>query len=671
MRTEEGLLLLNDEGKVLWANTVAGELLGCSRNELAGLALPLVGEPTGPAQSVSTQRILPPPSGVSHAAGLKAPGKTAPGGSPAAGNPSPPVPPVGPVASAFRSLLAGKIMEAEGNARIPDRDEKRVAVHWRLWSLPAAEEKRRILLSISETAQASADGPITSSYKDIFEHAVEGIFRSTPEGRLLEVNPAMARMCGYESPAEMVDRVQDLNSDWYLRPNRRDEFLLTMQQHGSVAGFESEVFRPDGSVFWIAEFARVVRSREGVSLYFEGSVIDISKRKQAESALRLSEERFRSLVETTRVIPFEFHVATQCFVYLGPQAEAVFGRSLGSRLTFERWVSLLDPNDVREGTRFADLPGSEPQSDYQTEFRVRTPINNQEIWIKQIVHFDCADAEIGRVVRGFFFEITEAKKLEAETERSRIQLRELVARLEQIREDERTSIAGDIHDELGQALTLLNIDLSWMMERLGNSWTMDSRPTLIERMSEMERKVEGAIQTVHRMLRSLKPPLLEDAGLKEAIEYHLVEMAKRFGFRSQFEGTDVPPLSEEWKTAIYRIFQEIIANACRHSKASRVKVCLSASSDHIFMTVEDNGCGISEANLLDPTRFGILGIKEKALALGGKVDVHGVSGKGTTVALRVPVEQAAVSEKGVATIPTMPPLSGPPTSLTQLGQLFG
>jgi PAS domain S-box-containing protein len=636
MRTEEGLILLNDRGKILWSNSVAAELLGFSRDELCQLSLPLVGTQSIPSETALTQRIRLTPPLVGKGA-LE---------SPLAATPS-----VGPVAAAFRAILAGELTEAEGAARIPDKDERRIAVHWRLWSMPGGKD-RQILFSISETAQASAEGPITSSYRDIFEHAVEGIYRATIEGQFLEVNPALARMCGYESPAEMIDCVRDLNSQYYVRPNRRAEFIMAIRQHGSVAGFESETFRADGSVFWSAEFARVVANQDGSPLYVEGSVIDVSKRKQAETALRLSEEKFRSLVETTRVIPFEFHPASQTFVYIGPQAEAVFRCSCSPRLTLDRWVSLIHPDDFREGTRFALPTTEEPFMDYQTEFRICTS-DADEIWIKQIVHFDYSDEEFGPVVRGFFFEITEAKKLEAERESSRVQLRELASRLEQVREEERMSIAGEIHDEVGQALTLLKIDLSWMMSRLAIPVTEDLRVMVQERIRSMEQKIEGAFQTVRGILLALRPPLLEELGLEEAIEFHLAELAKRVGFRYDWDVTPVAVVSISTKIAVFRIFQEILTNVARHAKASRVKVQLHELGDDLFLKVEDNGCGIAQEKLANPKSFGILGIKERALAMGGKVELSGAPGKGTTVTLRIPLERAALLQDTPAAVPAM------------------
>ena len=163
------------------------------------------------------------------------------------------------------------------------------------------------------------------SYRHTFEHAIEGIFRTTLEGKMIEVNPALARIYGYQTPEEMMCVLQDSNTRLYVEDGRREEFVRRMREEGSVSEFESEVRRSDGKTIWIAEFARTVFDENNVPLYFEGSVIDISASKRTELALRKNEEEFRLLVETTNVVPWEADLKTGRFFYVGPQAIPFLG----------------------------------------------------------------------------------------------------------------------------------------------------------------------------------------------------------------------------------------------------------------------------------------------------------------------------------------------------------
>ncbi|GAU09215.1 sensor domain-containing protein [Desulfoplanes formicivorans] len=153
----------------------------------------------------------------------------------------------------------------------------RMAVYWDITPLRTAERK----------------------YRDIFTHSVEGIFQTTPQGRYLEANPALARIYGYDSPEELINDLQDISKQLYVDPGRRDVFLEHMRTRGRVSHFESRIRRKDGTIIWIAEHARSVYDSEGKPRYFEGAVVDITQRKHAEALLQASEEEYRTIFETT------------------------------------------------------------------------------------------------------------------------------------------------------------------------------------------------------------------------------------------------------------------------------------------------------------------------------------------------------------------------------------
>jgi PAS domain S-box-containing protein len=142
-------------------------------------------------------------------------------------------------------------------------------------------------------------------YRALFENAVMGIFQSTPEGRFLSVNPATAKMCGYDSPEEMVTAVTDIATQHYADPAERDLFIRAIEEQGFVRNFEHRTFRKDGSVFWVSVNARAVRDRHGRIVQYEGTHEDITRRKEAEEALRLSEERYRAIFENSLVGIFQ------------------------------------------------------------------------------------------------------------------------------------------------------------------------------------------------------------------------------------------------------------------------------------------------------------------------------------------------------------------------------
>ena len=150
-------------------------------------------------------------------------------------------------------------------------------------------------------------------YRSIFENAIEGIFQTTPSGQYLNVNPALAKMYGYESVEALVEGLTAIDNQLYVDPNRRSEFVALMES-GSVRGFESEIYRKDGSTMWISENARTVLSEDGKIAYYEGMVEDITERKQLETDLHISEQNLGALInnidDSIWSVDTSYHLAT-------------------------------------------------------------------------------------------------------------------------------------------------------------------------------------------------------------------------------------------------------------------------------------------------------------------------------------------------------------------------
>ncbi len=177
------------------------------------------------------------------------------------------------------------------------KDDLEIRIDERTAELTVANENLR--KEIAERSRAEvALRQAEEKYRSIFEHAVEGIFQTTPEGRYISANLALARMYGYESPEELVENLTDIGPQLYVEPTRRAEFIRLLQEQSAVSGLESQVYRRDGRTIWISESARAVRDPRGAVLYYEGAVQDITDRKRAEEALRESEERLARILES-------------------------------------------------------------------------------------------------------------------------------------------------------------------------------------------------------------------------------------------------------------------------------------------------------------------------------------------------------------------------------------
>jgi PAS domain S-box-containing protein len=232
----------------------------------------------------------------------------------------------------------------------------------------------------------------------------------------------------------------------------------------------------------------------------------------------------------------------------------------------------------------------------------------------------------------FTRDITEQKKAEQEIKESHEKLQNLTKYLMTAREQERTSIARELHDELGQVLTAINMEAVWVAEKIS-----EDQPLVRPRAEAISDLAVGAIQTVKRIISELRPTLLTDLGLAEAIKWQAEEYLKRIGIRFdvKIEPEDIF-LDDDKSTAVFRIFQEATTNAIRHSHATRVSVSLKKHRKHIELRIKDNGIGITEEQLSLNESFGIMGMRERAEVFDGTLEIMGIPGKGTTLVVRFP-----------------------------------
>jgi signal transduction histidine kinase len=236
-------------------------------------------------------------------------------------------------------------------------------------------------------------------------------------------------------------------------------------------------------------------------------------------------------------------------------------------------------------------------------------------------------------------DITERKLAEEQMRTSREQLRNLSAYLQSMREEERTNIAREIHDELGQALTALKMDVSW----LGSKYK-DFEP-VVAKTKTMAELIDSTIRRVKRICTDLRPGVLDDLGLIAAIEWQAEEFQKRTGIRCEvnFHPDDLV-LDRELSTTIFRILQEALTNIMRHAEATKVEIRLERKDGKVLLRVEDNGKGITQDRISDPRSYGLIGIRERANFLGGEVRIEGSADKGTAVTVNLPSEMERLDE---------------------------
>jgi len=230
------------------------------------------------------------------------------------------------------------------------------------------------------------------------------------------------------------------------------------------------------------------------------------------------------------------------------------------------------------------------------------------------------------------FNITERKLAEIEAMRSQEQLRELSAHIQDVREQERLSLAREVHDDMGSMLTAIKMDIAWLGGRLA-----DKDPALTAKIKGIENLVTRCASAAGNIARNLRPSALDSFGIIAAIEIEANEFEQRTNISCLLDTVDEDvAVSPNIAITQFRIFQEALNNIMKHAQASKVRIMIHNRINSVELTVSDNGCGLSDPDRLKPRSFGLRGIQERVARFGGEVSITSKPGKGTTIAVSIP-----------------------------------
>jgi signal transduction histidine kinase len=248
---------------------------------------------------------------------------------------------------------------------------------------------------------------------------------------------------------------------------------------------------------------------------------------------------------------------------------------------------------------------------------------------------------LGPAVRRALLEAEERAKRKQAEEALKVQaaqLRALAARLQASREEERIRISREIHDEFGHVLASQKFALTWIQQQVETLKPSGSRDQILEKVDYLKKLADETANRVRKLCTELRPSILDDLGLLVALEWQAREFQTRTNIRCEFvQHLDAVDLDSEKSTAVFRIFQEILTNVARHSKASKVRVTLKAGKNRLLLQIKDNGCGFSKGSLADGGSLGILGMHERAALFDGELVIQSAPGKGTAVTVSVPM----------------------------------
>jgi two-component system sensor histidine kinase UhpB len=364
-----------------------------------------------------------------------------------------------------------------------------------------------------------------------------------------------------------------------------------------------------------------------------------TRRRQAEAATAEANRRFEVVARASTDAVFDWNLQTGA-IWWSEGLQNLFGYPAHPNAPDIRaWTERIHPKDrPRVAAQFKRVLQSNAEA-WTDEFRFQRQDGSFANVIARSHVLRNGEGTAVRVVGGLS-DVTQQRLAEKQLELSRRQLRALSARLESLREADRTRIAREIHDELGQMLTGLKMDLRWMERRLGQMPDQAALNPLLDKVVEASQLVDTTIATVQKISSELRPGVLDHLGLTAAVQHEAVRFQQRTGIACQAVVPEATPsFSREVATGVFRILQEALTNVTRHANANAVQVELRIEGKRLVLEVADNGKGISETELSAPRSLGLLGMKERAAMLGGELNFHRLESGGTRVTLRVPLQR--------------------------------
>ncbi|MHB1100635.1 MAG: PAS domain-containing sensor histidine kinase [Burkholderiales bacterium] len=487
---------------------------------------------------------------------------------------------------------------------------------------PALKRELREAQVRRERGRLEAD---INRWAEVFRHAQWGVAIESADGRRFEnMNPEFARMYGYE-----IGDLKGAALTDFFPPDCCQIPCCTPEERV----WEATHVRRDGSRFPVLINVSEVMDSRGKTAYRVVNVQDITRLKETESALAASEARFHAMTNNVPGMVFQYRLdgTKGRFSYVSEGAAAICGLSPSHLVSDpDAFMALFSEADTKTFIAARDSSATALGA-WNWEGRILLSGDHVK-WIN--LRATPRRIEDGSLLwDGVLFNITDSKLKEEELRWSREMLGQLSAHRDTVREEERKSIAREIHDELGQALTALKIDVDWLSRKLPEEAGVGGK------LHSMSKILVGTVDSVRRIAENLRPGMLDDLGLAAAIEWQVEQFGERTGIncdlamnREEFD------LDDRLATCVFRIIQEALTNVARHAGADRVEVNLAEANGKIELEVSDNGRGFQE----NPKKrsYGLLGMKERVKMLGGEVDVSSSPGRGTSVRVRLPTREA-------------------------------
>ncbi len=467
-------------------------------------------------------------------------------------------------------------------------------------------------------------------FGQLWEISVDGMRLVDEDGNILLVNDSFCKIFQMEKE-QLLGKPFSIVYDKNEQEDALKTFQRDIRNNKIKTLFERENTLWNGRKAWF-EFSNSFLTLPDESRITLSIIKEISERKKSEIELRESESKYKMLFNNANDAVFVTQLSQEKSYGDFIEVNEIACKRLGYtkeeflQLSPSAIVSQKNINDfnlnmerlLKEGHVIYDLV-------HRAKDKKLIPVE-----INSLLFLYNEKPTILSIAR----DITERKQAEEKLRRTSKLLRELATHLQSVREEERTMIAQEIHDELGQVLTALKIQISLLANKLNN----DQEP-LKQKINSLSDMIDASVESVQKISAKLRPGILDELGLIAAIEWQTEEFEKMTNIKcSLVLPKEELVLEKDKSTAIFRIFQEALTNIARHSQATKAQISLLNHQSNIFLEIQDNGKGISQDQIKAFKSLGIHGMEERAMVFGGQVYIEGIAGKGTSVKVEIPID---------------------------------
>jgi len=467
-------------------------------------------------------------------------------------------------------------------------------------------------------------------FGQLWEISVDGMRLVDEDGNILLVNDSFCRIFQIEKE-KLLGKPFSIVYDEGEQEDALKTFQRDIRNSKIKTLFERENTLWNGRKAWF-EFSNSFLTLPDDNRITLSIVKEISERKKSEIELRESESKYKMLFNNANDAVFVTQLSNEKSYGDFIEVNEIACKRLG--YTKEEFLQ-LSPSAIVSQKNIDDF-----------NLNMERLLNEGQV-IFDLVHRAKDKKLIPVEINSLLFlynekptilsiarDITERKQAEEKLRRTSKLLRELATHLQSVREEERTMIAQEIHDELGQVLTALKIQISLLANKLNN----DQEP-LKQKINSLSDMIDASVESVQKISSKLRPGILDELGLIAAIEWQAEEFEKLTNIKCSLAlPKDELKLERNKTTAIFRIFQEALTNIARHSGATKVVVTLMNHQSNIYLEIHDNGKGITQDQIKAFKSLGIHGMEERAIVFGGQVYFEGFAGKGTIVKVEIPID---------------------------------